>query len=244
MRLDGQVAIITGGVSGIGEATAKLFVEKGANVVIADVNDPKGEELAEELGDRASYIYTDVTEEEEVKRLIDQTVEKFGKLDILFNNAGVGPVMDTTEMNDDQWNRVIEVNLNGVFYGTKHAVNHFREKGSGVIVNTASMLGHVGQSQTAAYSASKAGVVNLTRATALEYAKDNIRVNAVCPGYVKTPLMEQLEEEDIEELAQVTPLGRLGRPEEVAKAVLFLATDDSSFITGTSLVVDGGYTAK
>lgn len=106
------------------------------------------------------------------------------------------------------------------------------------------MLGHVGQSQTAAYSASKAGVVNLTRATALEYAKDNIRVNAVCPGYVKTPLMEQLEEEDIEELAQVTPLGRLGRPEEVAKAVLFLATDDSSFITGTSLVVDGGYTAK
>ncbi|MFC0013828.1 MULTISPECIES: glucose 1-dehydrogenase [Allobacillus] len=244
VRLDGQVAIITGGVSGIGEATARLFIEEGANVIIADVNNPKGEELANELGDRATYIYTDVTEEEEVKRLIDQTVDNFGKLDILFNNAGVGPVMDTAEMNDDQWNRVIEVNLNGVFYGIKHAVNHFREKGSGIIINTASMLGHVGQSQTAAYSASKAGVVNLTRTTALEYAKYNVRVNAVCPGYVKTPLMEQLEEGDIEELAKVTPLGRLGKAEDVAKAVLFLATDDSSFITGTSLIVDGGYTAK
>lgn len=243
MRLKDQVAVITGGVSGIGEATAKLFIEEGAQVVVADVNDPKGEELAQELGENGAFVYADVTKEEEVEQLIDTAISKFGKLDIMFNNAGVGPVMETDEINNDQWNRVVEVNLNGVFYGTKHAVKQFKKQKGGIIVNTASMLGHVGQAQTAAYSATKGGVVNFTRATALEYAPD-IRINAICPGYVKTPLMEQLEEDEVEQLRQVTPLGRLGKPEDIAKAVLFLSTDDSSFMTGASLVVDGGYTAK
>ncbi|SIS38541.1 SDR family NAD(P)-dependent oxidoreductase [Salimicrobium flavidum] len=244
MRLENKVAVVTGGGSGIGEYTVRLFVEEGAKVVISDVNDEKGEALAEELGDAAIYQHADVAEEKDVEALISKTVDHFGKLDILFSNAGIGSLSPADETSAEDWKKVLSINLDGVFYGAKHAVKAMKKSGGGSIINTASILGHVGQAQTSPYSASKGAVVNLTRTLGIEYAPDNIRVNAVCPGYIETPLLDQLEDDMKQHLINLHPIGRLGRSEEVAKAVLFLASDEASFVTGTSLLVDGGYTAQ
>lgn len=244
MRLQDKVAVITGGASGIGEATARLFVQEGAKVVLADLNEEKGQALATELGEMATFVQVDVTVEADVQEMFAKAKEAYGKVDILFNNAGIGGMGASDELSFEEWRQVIQINLDAVFLVAKHGIKAMKENGSGSIVNTASILGHVGQAETAAYTASKGGVVNLTRALAVEFAKESIRVNAVCPGYIETPLLEALDEPMKQHLVSLHPIGRLGRDDEVAKAVLFLASDDASFVTGANLLVDGGYTAQ
>lgn len=247
MRLKDKIAIVTGGASGIGEFTVREMVKEGAKVVIADLNDELGNKLAEQLNrEQKQVVYThiDVTIETQVKQMIDLAVSEFGKVDILFNNAGIGGSAPTSDLALEEWRKFIAINLDSVFITAKHAIIAMIKSGGGSIVNNASILGYVGKAQSAAYSASKGAVVNLTKALALEYALENIRVNAVCPGYIDTPLIAHFDEEKKNEIISLHPIGRLGKPEEIAKAVTFLVSDDASFITGTSLMVDGGYTAR
>ncbi|MDN4526850.1 SDR family NAD(P)-dependent oxidoreductase [Fictibacillus fluitans] len=247
MRLKGKAAIITGGSSGIGESAVREMAASGAHVLIADVNDERGKRLAAELhSDETKVIYqhVDVTNEDDIQNMVEKAVTEFGKLDILFSNAGIGGMSPSVDLSIEEWRKVISINLDGVFLCAKHAIAAMRKSGGGSVVNCASILGHVGQGATAAYTAAKGGVVNLTRTLAVEYAKENIRVNAVCPGYIDTPLLQQLDDDMRNHLISLHPVGRLGKPEEVAKAVAFLASDDASFITGANLLVDGGYTAQ
>lgn len=247
MRLKDKVAIVTGGASGIGESTIKEMVKEGAKVVIADLNEEAGSLLANKLckdGKEAIYMKVDVTDEEMVQRMVASTIDQFGRIDILFNNAGIGSTQPTDEVSMEDWRNMLSVNLDGVFLAAKHVIKYMRKNGGGSIVNNASILGHVGQGATLAYTASKGAVVNLTKTLALEYASENIRVNAVSPGYIDTPLISGATDEKRNLLISLHPLGRLGKPDEVAKAVVFLASDDASFITGTSLAVDGGYLAR
>lgn len=243
-KLQDKVAIITGGASGIGAATARLFVEEGAKVVLVDLNEEKGKAFEEELkalNAEALFVKANITSEEEVANIYKQTVEAFGKVDIVFNNAGIGRVQPSHELEYSEWRNTVNVDLDGVFLVAREAIREFLKADGGVIVNTASMYGWVGSPGSAAYNAAKGGVVNLTRSLALEYAEQNIRVNALCPGFIDTPI---IPEESKEVLRSMTPMKRLGQGEEMAKAVLFLASDDSSFMTGNSLIVDGGYTAQ
>lgn len=247
MRFRGKVAIVTGGASGIGKATAALLAREGARVLIADVS-PQGEPVAASMraeGLEVAYLQADVSQEEQVIRMVSAAVGRWGRLDILVANAGIGGrgTADQTTLAD--WERVIGVNLTGIFLCTKHAVPAMRAAGGGAIVNTASILGLVGTSGAVPYTAAKGAVVNMTRSLALDYARDGIRVNAVCPGHLRAPTSiggrGQITNES---LLPLYPLGRLGEPEDVARAIAFLASDDASFITGTSLVVDGGYSAR
>lgn len=243
-KLQDKVALITGGVSGIGAASAKLFAAEGAKLVLVDMNEDKGNTFEAELketGVDVIFIQADVTNEEEVKNIFSTTISTFGKLDILFNNAGIGAVKPTEELSYPEWRKTVEVDLDAVFLFAQAAIKEFLKADGGVIVNTASMYGWVGSPGSAAYNAAKGGVINLTRSLGLEYAERNIRVNALCPGFIETPI---LGETDREFLSNATPMKRLGQPEEMAKAALFLASDDSSFMTGNSLIVDGGYTAQ
>ncbi|AKO92866.1 SDR family NAD(P)-dependent oxidoreductase [Priestia filamentosa] len=243
-KLQDKVAVITGGASGIGAATARLFVSEGAKVVLVDLNEEKGKAFEEELkalNAEALFIKTDITSEEEVENLFKKTVETFGKVDIVFNNAGIGRVHPSHDLEYSEWRKTVNVDLDGVFLVARGAIREMLQTGCGAIVNTASMYGWVGSPGSAAYNAAKGGVINLTRSLALEYAEKNIRVNALCPGFIDTPI---IPEEDKQVLAATTPLKRLGKSEEMAKAVLFMASDDSSFMTGNSLTVDGGYTAQ
>jgi NAD(P)-dependent dehydrogenase (short-subunit alcohol dehydrogenase family) len=243
-KLQGKVAVITGGVSGIGAATARLFASEGAKLVLVDFNAEKGAAFEAELkseGYEAVFVKADVTSEADVKNIYDTTLSTFGKVDVLFNNAGIGAVKPTEELTYAEWRKTVEVDLDGVFLVAQAAIKEFLKTGGGVIVNTASMYGWVGSPGSAAYNAAKAGVINLSRSLGLEYAERNIRVNALCPGFIETPI---LGETDRQFLTNATPMKRLGKPEEMAKAVLFMASDDSSFMTGNSLIVDGGYTAQ
>ncbi len=243
-KLQDKVAIITGGASGIGAATARLFVEEGAKVVLVDLNEEKGKAFEEELkalNAEALFVKANITSEEEVANIYKQTVEAFGKVNIVFNNAGIGRVQPSHELDYSEWRNTVNVDLDGVFLVAREAIREFLKADGGVIVNTASMYGWVGSPGSAAYNAAKGGVVNLTRSLALEYAEQNIRVNALCPGFIDTPI---IPEESKEVLRSMTPMKRLGQAEEMAKAVLFLASDDSTFMTGNSLIVDGGYTAQ
>ncbi len=247
MRLDGKVAIVTGGTFGIGESTVRLFAKEGAKVVIAARNIEKGIKLVDDIkadGGEAHFVKTDVSQEDSVKNLVKETVNKYGKLDILFANAGVGEMQDLDCCTLDEWNHTISVDLTGVFLCNKHAIPEMEKVGNGSIINCASILGHVGQMSVSAYAAAKGGVVNMTRAAAVTYANRGIRVNAVCPGYIDTPILENTPKEVIDGLISLVPQRRLGKPEEVANAVLFLASDESSFVTGANLLVDGGYTAQ
>lgn len=247
MRLNGKVAVITGGASGIGEATSKLFAKEGAKVVIADYSDA-GQSLADEMtaqGYSAMFIKVDVSKEDEIERMVAKTVSAYGKLDILFANAGIGDIAPAHELTLDQWQRMIDINLTGVFLSNKHAIKQMlSQKTGGSIINNASILGHVGQPNITSYTAAKGGVVNMTRSLGVTYAKEGIRVNAVCPGYIKTPLLSSSPQEMLDHLQSLHPIGRLGEAEEIAKAVLFLASDDASFVVGANLLVDGGYTAQ
>ncbi|MGP4065802.1 SDR family NAD(P)-dependent oxidoreductase [Oceanobacillus sp. M65] len=243
-KLQDRVAIITGGASGIGASTAKLFVSEGAKVVLVDLNEEKGKAFQEELqaqGSEALFVKANITSEEEVANVFKETTNKFGKVDIVFNNAGIGRVHSSHDLDYSEWRNTVNVDLDGVFLVAREAIREMLESGGGTIVNTASMYGWVGSPGSAAYNAAKAGVINLTRSLALEYAEKNIRINALCPGFIDTPI---IPEESKKELSSITPMKRLGKAEEMAKAVLFLASDDSSYMTGNSLTVDGGYTAQ
>ncbi len=242
MQLQNKGIIITGGASGIGASSTREAVKRGAKVVIADMNEQLGQAMAKELGaDNSLFVRTDVTSTQEVDALFEQAASFCG-VDGVFNNAGIGHQAMAVDYTDEDWSQVIDINLNGVFRVARAAMRYMASKG-GSIVNCASILGHVGQSQTAAYTAAKGGVINMTRTLALEGATQGIRVNSLSPGYIATPLLDQLEKEVLDFLTSLHPVGRLGRPEEVANAALFLLSDEASFITGTDLLVDGGFTA-
>lgn len=248
--LQGKVALVTGGGSGIGKATALLFGAEGAQVVVADMRQEAAHTTATEIiqaGGVALAVRADVTQAREVEAMLQTTVHTYGGLDILFNNAGIGVHGDTVELSEADWERVVNVNLTGVFLGCKYAIPHMIQRGGGSIINTASIMGLVGGSLSAVYPATKGAVVLLTRNAALDYARYNIRVNCVCPGHIETPLLQRLFEHHPAQRAELLrqyPMGRLGQPGEIAQAVLFLASDEASFVTGSALVVDGGYTAR
>ncbi len=243
-KLQDKVAIITGGASGIGAETARLFVQEGAKVVLVDLNEEKGKAMEEELKGlqaEALFVKADITSEEQVQNIYKQTKDTFGQVDVVFNNAGIGRTLPSHELEYFEWRKTVNVDLDGVFLVAREAIREMLKAGGGTIVNTASMYGWVGAPGNAAYNAAKAGVINLTRSLGLEYADKNIRVNALCPGFIDTPI---IPEEIKKQLSEVTPMKRLGKAEEMAKAVLFLASDDSTFMTGNSLIVDGGFTAQ
>lgn len=247
--LENKVAIITGGGSGIGEATAKLFAEEKAKVVVSDIDEKNGKRVVSEIrekGGEAIFIKADASDPEDNERLVNETLKEFGKLHIAVNNAGIGgPLSLTADYPIDGWNKVINLNLNGVFYGMKYQIPAMLKSGGGSVVNIASILGSVGTAQSPAYVAAKHGVVGLTKATALEYAKERIRVNSVGPGYIDTPLVRNtLDKDTIEMLKGMHPIGRLGESGEVAEIILWLASDKASFVTGTYHAVDGGYLAQ
>lgn len=244
-RFEGKVAVVTGGASGIGAATVRRFVAEGASVMIADVQAEAAEALADELGDATASRRVDVTDAAAVDELMEAAVETFGGLDVVFNNAGISAMGRVDEVGLDDWHRVIDVDLNAVFYGCRSAVPHLRARGGGAIVNTASISGMFGDWGIAAYNAAKGGVMNLTRAMAADHARDNIRVNAVCPGGVETAMTDALvnSRRAREQYRRLIPQARMGKPEEIAAAVAFLASDDASYVNGHGLVVDGGVTA-
>ena len=252
-RLAGKAAVVTGGSRGNGAAICERFVEEGAAVVIGDIDRDGGEWLAGKLAQSdATFEYLDVTNEDSVREVLDRTVSRLGSLDIIVNNAGLQERLGALEeMSLEDWSRVVSVNLTGVFLCTKHALRHMKPERSGVIINMGSGgAGIRAFPGVAAYSASKGGVTNLTRAAALEVADEGIRVNCICPGNIDTPLMdrivEQLDAQGVDGrrfVAEMHPMNRLGTPREVADAAVFLASDESSFITGTPLLVDGGYNA-
>ncbi|PIJ60973.1 SDR family NAD(P)-dependent oxidoreductase [Mesotoga sp. H07.pep.5.3] len=251
-RFEGKIVMISGGSSGIGAETAIAFAEEGAKVVITDVNEEKGRKLAEEInesGGTAVFMKHNVADAKQTKEIINKIVEKFGKLDVAFNNAGIaGPSLPISEYPEEDWERVISINLLGVYYGMKYQIQQMLKQGGGAIVNNSSILGKVGFNNASAYVAAKHAVVGLTKAAALEYASKNIRINAVNPAFIKTPLIENAGMKEGTEmydmLVGLHPIGRLGNPREVANAVLFLSSEDASFVHGESLMVDGGYTAK
>jgi NAD(P)-dependent dehydrogenase (short-subunit alcohol dehydrogenase family) len=251
--LDGKTALVTGGGSGIGRATALAYANDGARIVVADVNVEGGEEtvqLIKEAGGEAILVHADVSRPEDTQAMVAQAVETFGSLDCAFNNAGIGGGRDrnlTADYLEEDWDRVMSINLKGVWLCMKAEIPQMLKQGKGAIVNTASIAGLVGLSGTVAYVAAKHGVTGLTKAAALEYAKAGIRINAVCPGYIETPLIEgafERMEGYKERLESRHPLGRLGQPEEIAAAVLWLSSDAASFVTGHNMTVDGGYVAQ
>ena len=249
-RLDGKVAVITGAASGIGRGTAVRFAGEGAAVVVADLNDEGGAAAVRECkenGGRAVFQKTDVTSEASVKAMVDRAVKEFGRLDITFNNAGLGGALGSIEQTTvEDWDRTFAVLTRGVFLGIKHSVAEMRKAGGGSIISTASVAGLAGGYGPHAYSAAKSGVVNLTRSVALELAKDKIRVNCICPGGINTPIFNFLtsdREMTAQLLAPMHPMRRAGTPDDIANMALFLASDEAEWITGVAMVVDGGLTA-
>ncbi len=251
MRLKDKVALITGAGSGIGRESALLFAREGARVVVVDVDDEAGQEtvrLIRENGGEATFVHADVSRAEDVRNMIAQAESTYGRLDILFNNAGIfhpkdGSVLETEE---EVWDRVIDVNLKGVFLGCKYGIPALLRAGGGVIINTASFVALMGAAVSQiAYTASKGGVLALTREIAVEFARQNIRANALCPGPVETPLLAELLSDPARRQRRLVhiPMGRFARAEEIAHAALFLASDESSYVNGAAFIVDGGITA-
>lgn len=250
-ELEGKVAIVTGASAGIGLAAAQALAGQGAHVVLADVQDERGSREAEairELGGVAMYVHCDVSRDADVASLVDHCVQRFGRLDMAFNNAGIeGETGLTAQCSDDNWNRVLAVNLTGVWQCMRHEIPAMLDSGGGSIVNCSSIAGLVGFAGVPAYVASKHGIVGLTRTAALEYATQGIRVNAVCPGVIKTEMIDRFVGDDPQALAQLVqgePIGRMGEPREIADAVVWLCSHRSSFVTGQAIAVDGGFVAR
>jgi NAD(P)-dependent dehydrogenase (short-subunit alcohol dehydrogenase family) len=251
-QFDGKVALVTGASSGIGRATALAFAREGAAVVVADLHPEHGQEtvvMIRDQGGTASLVVGDVAQESDVTTLIDATVRTYGRLDYACNNAGIeGTQAPTADYPDAMWDRVIAVNLTGVWRCMKHEIPVMLDHGGGAIVNMASILGVVGFANAAAYTAAKHGVIGLTQVAALEYAAQGVRVNAICPAFIATPMLERaglLGNPEMRAMLEgLHPIKRLGRPEEVAEAVVWLCSDAASFVTGHAMLVDGGYTAQ
>jgi NAD(P)-dependent dehydrogenase (short-subunit alcohol dehydrogenase family) len=250
-RLDGKIALITGGGSGIGRASALAFAREGAKVVVADVVVKGGEEtvgMIKKAGGEAIFVKADVSKAAEVEAMVNEAIETYGRLDCAHNNAGIeGTWVTTAEYTEENWDRVMAINLKGVWLCMKYEIPQMLKQGGGSIVNTASGAGLVGVPQASAYVASKHGVVGLTKAAALEYAKSGIRVNAVCPGVIRTPMLERVlssQPRMAETITAMEPVGRMGTPEEIAEAVVWLCSEAASFVTGHAMAVDGGYVAQ
>ncbi len=255
MRFEGKVALITGGNSGIGEATAVRMAAEGARVAIVARDRARGEELASQIdqkGGEAAFFEADVTQEDAVKRMIEAVVERFGQIDVLVNNAGIINFGSVITADVDEWDTLMATNVRSVFLVSRYALPHMIDAGGGSVINLGSNLGLIGTRGAAAYVTSKGAVVQLTRAMALDHVDNGIRVNCVCPGTIDTPLVqrqrvgrteEQLRQSD-ERLKQRHPIGRMGTPEEVASVIAFLASDEASFVTGSCYSVDGGYIAQ
>jgi len=247
-RLAGRAAIITGAASGIGRAIAERFAGEGAAVLIADVQRDAGEAVATAIraaGGQAEFVATDVTAEADVRAMVDAAVVRFGRLDIVVNNAGIGRFVPFEQLEPGDWDRVFAVNLRAAYLGCRHALPHLRRTGRGVILNVASQSGLQSQAMNEAYCASKAGVILLTRSLARELAPEGIRVNCICPGGTDTPLLRAFSRtiRSADSTASRPPLGRFARPDEIAAAALFLVSDEASYVTGVALPVDGGATA-
>lgn len=246
-RFEGKVVLVTGAASGIGRATALRFAGEGARLMLGDLNREGGAALAAELGEeqRAAFRETDVADCDQVEALTAEAVDRFGKLDVVFNNAGIGGYGLTPDLDPEAWRRVIDVDLHSVFYGCRAAIPRLRANGGGSIINTASISGTHGDYGLAAYNAAKGGVVNYTRTLAIDHAHEGIRVNAICPGPIETALTDALRRNDefMAAYARTIPMGRMGTPEEISGVAAFLASDDAAYITGAMIVVDGGVTA-
>jgi NAD(P)-dependent dehydrogenase (short-subunit alcohol dehydrogenase family) len=252
--LDGKISVITGAGSGIGEATCILFAREGAKVVAVDIDDTSGNRTVSKIkqahGD-GIFIHADVTKESDMERVVDETVYKWGKLDIMYNNAGIILVKQLIDSTVSEWDRLMDVNLKGLFLGSKFAARHMMSRKAGSIINTASIYGITGASHYVPYCTTKGGAIAFTKALALELAPYKVRVNCICPGVISTPMFEgelatwnKIQPGDNESVFKAQhPIGRFGEPSDIANAALYLASDESSFVTGTALVVDGGYTA-
>lgn len=238
-----KVAVVTGGASGIGLATTKKLLSEGANVVILDLK--MDEEIINSLGENVLYLKCDVSNEENVKNCIEEIIKKFDHIDYLVANAGIGGSSSKPhEVSMDEWNKVISVNQTGIFLLNKYVINEMLKSGKGAVVNTSSMYGLVGSTTSFAYSASKGAINQMTRSLALTYARDNIRVNAIAPGYVDTPILSMVPDNIKEAMGTELPIGRLGKDTEIANLICYLLSDDASFITGAIIPIDGGFTAK
>jgi meso-butanediol dehydrogenase / (S,S)-butanediol dehydrogenase / diacetyl reductase len=251
MKLEGKVCIVTGGATGIGEASAIALAREGARVSVGDVNVEEGQKTVqsiEEEGGEAIFVECDVSKEDAARRLVEETVRSFGRLDVLFNNAGINPSEGSVvDMEVSDWRRIFQINVDGVFWCSRHAIPELRRAGGGRIINTASPSSFVGWPNNAAYIASKGAVMSLTRAMAMDHAKENIRVNAIVPGLILSPLGENwvAQQEDPEAVKEsIHPIGRPGYPEDVAPAVVFLAQDDTEFATGAPFFMEGGLLAQ
>ena len=251
MRLEGKVALITGAAGGMGKVAAQLFASEGAKVVVSDVSDQAGEATVEEIagdGGEAAYVHADVSRGADAERMVAFAMDRFGHLDVLYNNAGIFHPQDDSVVNtpEDIWNRTIDINLKGVFLGCQYGIPAMLASGGGSIINVASFVALMGAAAPQiAYTASKGGVLAMTREIAVEFARQGIRANALCPGPIETPLLADLLADPARRDRRLVhiPIGRFGKAEEIARAALFLASDDSSLMTGASLVVDGGITA-
>lgn len=243
--LENKVAIVTGGGSGIGREVALLYAEEGARVVVSDINESTGKEtvkMIKEKAGEANFVKTDSASAVDNENLVKRTIQEYGALHIACNNAGIGgPSAPTGDYPIDGWDRIIDINLSGVFYGMRYQIPEMLKCGGGVIINMASILGNVGTQNAVGYVAAKHGVLGLTKGAALEYASKNIRINAVGPAFIKTPLIQEIDENT---LVPLHPMGRLGNPEEIAQLVLFLSSDKASFITGGYYAADGGYLSQ
>ena len=249
MRLENKVALISGGARGMGAVEAKLFAEEGAKVIIGDILEEEGRKVEAEIneaGGECVFVLLDVSSEEAWQNAVNEAVSRYGKLDILVNNAGIYRAHNVEETTSDEWDQVMDINAKGVFLGTKHAIPAMRDAGGGSIVNISSVAGLVGSRATSAYNASKGAVRLLTKSTAIQYASDGIRANSVHPGTIETSMTEGFLADPImrQDRMDRTPIGRLGKPEDVAYGALFLASDEASFMTGSELVIDGGRTAE